>query len=324
MIITHESFYLSTQLKVLFWLFEIVGVALWSCNRSNIRCIGLSAQFELFYVIYLLESAIRGNQFYSTSLLGLSKYTLEHLMPKKWRNNWKIQITEKEEMERDRLLQTLGNLAIITGSLNSSIRDAEWDVKLNGKNNKSGLKSYASGLQTMSDVLDKVDWNEKYIEERSMNLYKYAVKVWDIEDYSFDLDVYLSENKKNISSTNQDNAFKEEENNQQKFTSIKNREDILKQSDAFANIDQMFVDLQNKTQSLPPQPLPTEFSDIMDGKYIYNDNVIYIISRKCIEPSGKIRVNKKVYNPLNGKTRATGSITSLRKIIARIENENNK
>ena len=36
---------------------------------------------------YLIESAIRPDNS-STALLGLSNYSLEHLMPKKWRNNW--------------------------------------------------------------------------------------------------------------------------------------------------------------------------------------------------------------------------------------------
>jgi len=38
-------------------------------------------------VLYLIESKIRDRD-YSTQLLGISKYSLEHLMPKKWRNHW--------------------------------------------------------------------------------------------------------------------------------------------------------------------------------------------------------------------------------------------
>ena len=38
-------------------------------------------------VLYLLESAIRPGMS-STALLGFNQYTLEHMMPKKWRNKW--------------------------------------------------------------------------------------------------------------------------------------------------------------------------------------------------------------------------------------------
>ena len=55
---------------------------------------------------------------FSVAMLGFNSYSLEHLMPKKWRNNWGIAIDPEN---RDFLLQTLGNLAIITASLNSAM-----------------------------------------------------------------------------------------------------------------------------------------------------------------------------------------------------------
>lgn len=43
-------------------------------------------------VLYLLESAIRPSMS-STALLGFNQYTLEHMMPKKWRNKWEPLMT---------------------------------------------------------------------------------------------------------------------------------------------------------------------------------------------------------------------------------------
>ena len=76
----------------------------------------------------MIESKIRpaGS---STALLGFEKYTLEHLMPKKWRNNWESCPNEEAARNRDSIILTLGNLAIITQSLNASIRDASWVMK---------------------------------------------------------------------------------------------------------------------------------------------------------------------------------------------------
>ena len=128
-------------------------------------------------VIYMIETALRDPKD-STTLLGFNNYSLEHLMPKKWRNNWGQASNEKE---RDRILLTLGNLAIITQSLNASIRDGEWQIKLKGKSiNNPGLTSCSSGLKTMQDVLNKSKWDENEILNRAEWLIKKAKELWTI------------------------------------------------------------------------------------------------------------------------------------------------
>ena len=128
-------------------------------------------------ILYLLESALRNSARMGTDLKPLGGYTLEHLMPKKWRNNW-VYPTANTEEERDRILLTLGNLAIITQPLNSSIRDSDWTTKLNGKNSKAGLLVNASGLVTMQTALNQAEWNEDAIIERSEELAKSALSIW--------------------------------------------------------------------------------------------------------------------------------------------------
>lgn len=96
-------------------------------------------------------------------------------MPKKWRNNWGIAI---DPDNRDFMLQTLGNLAIITNSLNSAIRDADWDKKLSGTSSKGGLKQHAVGLVTMESVLNSDDWDEDHISERADWLADKAIAIW--------------------------------------------------------------------------------------------------------------------------------------------------
>lgn len=128
-------------------------------------------------ILYLLESALRDTNRMGTNLKPLEGYTLEHLMPKKWRNNWQYPTSNTEE-ERDRILLTMGNLAIIPQPLNSSIRDSNWVTKLNGKKDKTGLSVNAAGLLTMQKVLDKVDWDENTIIDRAEDLAKLALQIW--------------------------------------------------------------------------------------------------------------------------------------------------
>lgn len=131
-------------------------------------------------IIYLIESKVRPSNS-AVALLGFNQYSLEHLMPKKWRNNWPPCVTDDLERQRDSVLLTLGNLAIITQSLNASIRDAAWDMKKTGNGNgKPGLALCASGLCTLYDVLTKTDWDEAEISDRAKWLFEQARTIWSL------------------------------------------------------------------------------------------------------------------------------------------------
>lgn len=131
-------------------------------------------------ILYFIESKIRNRSLQSTQLLGISKYSLEHLMPKKWENHWGKLTSQEDKMKRNRKLLTLGNLTIITQNLNSVIRDANWNVKRKGKGDKQGLNTYSAGLETISQYLTLDQWNEETIEDRAQFLYEKAKKIWSI------------------------------------------------------------------------------------------------------------------------------------------------
>jgi len=130
-------------------------------------------------ILYLIESKIRKEDLHSTKLLGISKYSLEHLMPKKWINNWGKLQDQNAIKERDRKLLTLGNLAIITQNLNAKIRDSDWDKKKKGTKN-DGLCDYTRELETMNQYLNLASWNESTIEKRAKDLYNHAIQIWKI------------------------------------------------------------------------------------------------------------------------------------------------
>ncbi len=128
-------------------------------------------------ILYLIESRIRPAQS-AVALHGFNNYSLEHLMPKKWRNHWPACASGTR---RDAVLLTLGNLAIIPQTLNTSIRDSSWDTKKAGKGpSKPGLTLCAAGLVTLQDALTKSDWNETEIESRALWLYDQARTLWKL------------------------------------------------------------------------------------------------------------------------------------------------
>lgn len=158
-------------------------------------------------VLYLLESRIRSAR-HSTSLRSFNSYTLEHLMPKKWKpETWPIADISQSE-SRNLKLKTLGNLALLTQSLNSAISNNSWTIKLNGKDRKKGLKEYATGLETMTFVLAQSQWDDTCIEARADWLFDNARVIWNFEDVEFvpsssevhELDVTLSSSNSLVTS----------------------------------------------------------------------------------------------------------------------------
>lgn len=132
-------------------------------------------------IIYLIESKIRNRNKQATQLLGINKYSLEHLMPKKWINKWNSVPTKEAKDYRNFKLKTLGNLAIITQSLNASIRDANWPTKKKGNGNKAGLIHYSGGIETLAPYLELSEWNETEIEKRAEFLLNKAKGIWKAE-----------------------------------------------------------------------------------------------------------------------------------------------
>lgn len=130
-------------------------------------------------ILYLLETAMwpEGS---STTMLGFKPYSLEHLMPKKWRNHWGRLADKDAEEQRDRILLTLGNLAVIPQKLNGSISDSSWKVKKEGTKKYNGLVLCAGGLPSMAEPLASDDWNEELISARADKLYDFAAKTWTL------------------------------------------------------------------------------------------------------------------------------------------------
>ena len=130
-------------------------------------------------ILYLLESKLREKENCQTILLPYNKYTLEHIMPKSWQTNWPVpdNLSEVElfefKNERNRIIATLGNMAIITQGLNTSASNYKWQKKLD-----SGLRDKAGDLLTMKDVVNKSKWNENTIADRAEWLTDVANEIW--------------------------------------------------------------------------------------------------------------------------------------------------
>jgi hypothetical protein len=127
--------------------------------------------------LYLIESATRDDDAYSTTLAGLRHYTVEHVMPKKWPNRWGP-LPEPEARERNNLVRKTGNLTLLSAKLNRTIRDADWETKKKGTGKHSGLLRYGSGIEIFDNQLQKESWSEEDIRARSEWLAELAIQTW--------------------------------------------------------------------------------------------------------------------------------------------------
>lgn len=79
-------------------------------------------------VLESIEDHLRGwngsKQGLGGERVSRAKLAIEHVMPRKWQQHWPVQGID--EVDRDRLIHTLGNLTLLTGKLNSTVSNGPW------------------------------------------------------------------------------------------------------------------------------------------------------------------------------------------------------
>jgi len=121
-------------------------------------------------------------------------YSLEHIMPQKWEEYWKdipkkynangSEMTD-EEAKKDRYdkVYWIGNMTLLTSSLNSALRNYVFEKKMKGEGRKKGIKGYADLSITKDDIVipfEKGDtvWDEEKIIARTANIEKEIKQIW--------------------------------------------------------------------------------------------------------------------------------------------------
>ena len=113
-------------------------------------------------------------------------YSLEHVMPQKWETYWPLPGVKDEEIEkvnRKKAVYSIGNMTLLTTSLNSSLKNFELARKINGEGRKKGIRAYASLSITQEDIVKPFEqgnlvWNEESIENRTKELEQLILKLW--------------------------------------------------------------------------------------------------------------------------------------------------
>lgn len=166
-----------------------------------------SANKIMRYILYRIELLTREeNRFSEKGELPFNQFTLEHIMPEKWEENWLLpsgngflsrrDLYSKEldpldlllfdkkhladpsylqahelAMERNASLQNIGNLTIVTGRLNSSLSNSSYDKK------RENLFSNST-LMLNKEISKSTSWDVKEIKERGDLLCEKFCQIW--------------------------------------------------------------------------------------------------------------------------------------------------
>ena len=138
----------------------------------------------LFWIeLYRIKGALSSNEELKY------RYSLEHVMPTKWKEHWdeipvygEGDVVEtdawKRERVRARAIQSLGNMTILKKALNSKLRNKNFSVK-----KEEVLKNDLAMLRVASEVYSATaeSWDERTIRARTKALAKEIVKIWPLE-----------------------------------------------------------------------------------------------------------------------------------------------
>lgn len=114
-----------------------------------------------------------------------SALSIEHIMPQKWGGGWPLPGAEGLDessveyltlaMERDTFIHKMGNLTLLTHSLNSQVSNGPYRIKMPAVRSQSSL--------ALNRELNHYErWDEKTIRERGAALFTVARQIWSAPD----------------------------------------------------------------------------------------------------------------------------------------------
>lgn len=109
------------------------------------------------------------------------KLTIEHIMPQQWEKHWPLadaSDAEEAAIDRQRLVHSIGNLTLVTKSLNPSMSNGPWPEKRSALDQHSVLHLNKDLLTTWGQS----PFGDDQIRTRSASLASLAAQIWASPD----------------------------------------------------------------------------------------------------------------------------------------------
>lgn len=130
-----------------------------------------------------VEDHLRGFNGSRPSLTGTrvtrSTFPIEHLLPQKWADHWPVD-NLASEVSPDAHVHRLGNLTLVTASLNSTVSNGPW---LGAKGKRARLDEHDVFL--MNRLVREVSadgWSEDLIDERTATMVDAIIATWPVPE----------------------------------------------------------------------------------------------------------------------------------------------
>ncbi len=105
-------------------------------------------------------------------------YPIEHVLPQKWSDHWPVAGPEAEQT-RAAHVHRLGNLTLLTSSLNSRVSNGPWAAKRKALLHNDTL---LLNSRLLAAVAPGDDWDEAAIDERTQRMVDAILAVWPVPE----------------------------------------------------------------------------------------------------------------------------------------------
>lgn len=151
----------------------------------NSNAYQLLNNLKLTHVLWRISETYRSSK--SETVSNTSPLTVEHIMPQGWISHWPLADGSQgvehawfadvtvpgvtDSRRRNELIQTFGNLTLITGNLNSSMKNSAWEIKRDA--------ILTNSVAPINGVLNRFPtWDESTIQLRGRELMGRAMMLW--------------------------------------------------------------------------------------------------------------------------------------------------
>lgn len=104
-------------------------------------------------------------------------YPIEHILPQGWKESWPVESPEAAA-ERQERVHRLGNLTLLTTSLNSKVSNGAWTAKRNALLEHNTIKLTGR----LVDRTEDEGWSDRQIDKRTLDLIDVLLRVWPVPE----------------------------------------------------------------------------------------------------------------------------------------------
>ena len=106
-----------------------------------------------------------------------SGYPIEHVLPQSWQDNWSVE-DEAAEIDRAAHIHRLGNLTLLSKSLNSKVSNGPWSAKRDGLVLHDTLLLNSRLLKSVGEG----EWDENQIDARTAVMIDVLLDTWPVPE----------------------------------------------------------------------------------------------------------------------------------------------